>query len=234
MATVREVRSEAAHAKTLVLDVPEWEGQCAGQHVDIRLTADDGYQSERSYSIGSAPGAAALELTVELIDDGEVSPYLTEVAQPGDQFELRGPIGGYFVWDGSAEPLLLVGGGSGLVPLMAMLRYHRDIGSTADARLLLSARTFDDVLYREELERFADPVDVKITLTRQPTPDGWDGFTGRINSDMLRTIGPAPAERPHVYVCGPTPFVEEAARLLVELGHEPALVYTERFGPTGG
>jgi ferredoxin-NADP reductase len=147
---------------------------------------------------------------------------------------VRGPIGGYFVWDGTAEPLMLVAGGSGLVPLMAMLRYHRDTGSMADACLLLSSRTIGDVLYRDELNTFADPIDVHITLTRPPTPAGWDGFTGRIDAEMLSTVGPGPAARPHVYVCGPTPFVEAAAQLLVELGHDPALVYTERFGPTGG
>jgi ferredoxin-NADP reductase len=222
------------HAKTLLLDVPEWEGHQAGQHVDIRLTAPDGYQAQRSYSIASAPGAGSLELTVERIDDGEVSPYLTEVAEPGDQFELRGPIGGYFVWDGVAEPLLLVAGGSGLVPLMAMLRHHRDIRSSADARLLLSARTLDDVLYRTELDALAPPVGVHVTLTRPTTSTDWTGFRGRIDAEMLSTVGPAPAARPHAYVCGPTPFVEEAARLLVELGHDPARVYTERFGPTGG
>jgi ferredoxin-NADP reductase len=220
-----------------VLGVPGWPGHLAGQHVDIRLTADDGYQAERSYSIASGPEASALELTVERIDDGEVSPYLTEDVQLGDQFELRGPIGGYFVWEAArGGPLLLVGGGSGLVPLMAMLRHHEAVGSDADARLLLSARTLEDVLYREELERLGqDPHrSVQLTLTRGPAPAGWDGFTGRISRDMLVSVGPDPAERPRVYVCGPTPFVEEAARLLVELGHEPAAVHTERFGPTGG
>jgi ferredoxin-NADP reductase len=220
-----------------VLDVPGWPGHLAGQHVDIRLTADDGYQAERSYSIASGPESSAFELTVERIDDGEVSPYLTEDVQRGDQFELRGPIGGYFVWrEALGGPLLLVGGGSGLVPLMAMLRHHEAVGSDVDARLLLSARTLDDVLYREELERLGQDAhrDVQLTLTRGPAPDGWGGFTGRISRDMLVSVGPDPGSRPRVYVCGPTPFVEEAARLLVELGHEPAAVHTERFGPTGG
>ena len=172
---------------------------------------------------------------MEGIEDGEVSPYLTEDALPGDGFELRGPIGGYFVWDASRdEPVLLVGGGSGLVPLMAMLRHRRATGSTVDARLLLSARTIEDVFYREELEELAaGSVDVRITLTRGEAPPGWEGFARRIDRDMLAAVGPPPAERPRVYVCGPTPFVEEAARLLVELGHEPARVHTERFGPTG-
>jgi ferredoxin-NADP reductase len=218
-----------------VLDVPDWPGHAAGQHVDVRLTAEDGYQAQRSYSIASAPGAPDLELTVERIDDGEVSPYLTEEARAGDQFELRGPIGGYFVWRaGHEEPLLLVGGGSGLVPLMAMLRHRRDVGATSDARLLVSARTLDDVLYRAELDAFADSAQVRLTLTRGPAPAGWEGWTRRIDRDMLVAVGPEPETRPRVYVCGPTPFVEEAARLLVELGHEPANVHTERFGPTGG
>jgi ferredoxin-NADP reductase len=234
LATVRENRAETPHAKTLVLDVPDWPGHAAGQHVDVRLTAEDGYQAQRSYSIASAPEALALELTVERIDDGEVSPYLTEEVRAGDQFELRGPIGGYFVWRASlAEPLLLVAGGSGLVPLMAMLRHRREAGGTTDARLLLSARALEDVLYRDELQSL-DSVQIGITLTRGPEPAGWEGWTRRIDRDMLLEVGPEPERRPRVYVCGPTPFVEEAARLLVELGHEPAGVHTERFGPTGG
>jgi ferredoxin-NADP reductase len=235
VATIRELRNETARAKTLILDVPDWPGHLAGQHVDVRLTADDGYQAQRSYSIGSAPEDDAVELTIERIDDGEVSPYLADEARRGDQFELRGPIGGYFVWDGSDDaPVLLVGGGSGLVPLMAMLRHHRATHSDADARLLLSARSLDDVLYRDELDKLEGPVRVHLTLTRGPAPDGWRGFTGRISQEMLTAVGPEPAVGPYVYACGPTPFVEEAARLLVELGHEPARVHTERFGPTGG
>jgi ferredoxin-NADP reductase len=235
VATIRDVRSETPRAKTLALAVPDWPGHLPGQHVDIRLTAEDGYQAQRSYSIASAPENGALELTIERIDDGEVSPYLTEEAQTGDQFELRGPIGGYFVWDSSRDdPLLLVAGGSGLVPLMAMLRHHRATGSGVDARLLLSARSLEDVLYRDELEGLGDAITVHTTLTRGPVPDGWRGFTGRINEQILAAVGPEPSLGPSVYVCGPTPFVEEAARLLVELGHDPAKVHTERFGPTGG
>jgi ferredoxin-NADP reductase len=232
--TIREIRDETPNAKTLVLDVPDWPGHLAGQHVDIRLTAEDGYQAERSYSIASPPDEGDLELTIERIDDGEVSPYLTEDARPGDQFELRGPIGGYFVWQESdARPLALIAGGSGLVPLMAMVRHHRNTGSSVDARLLISARTIDDVLYRSELDALREPVRPHVTLTRG-APPGWTGFTGRIDRDMLAAVGPEPTLRPAVYVCGPTPFVEEAARLLVELGHDPADVFTERFGPTGG
>jgi ferredoxin-NADP reductase len=233
--TIREIRIETPRAVTLAVDVPGWPGHAAGQHVDVRLTAEDGYQAQRSYSIASGPGNPDLELTIERIDDGEVSPYLTQDVRPGDEFELRGPIGGYFVWRPAFEdPLLLVGGGSGLVPLMAMLRDRRAAGSAVDARLLLSARTRDAILYREELEEVTGEVQVRITLTRGPAPDGWEGWTRRIDREMLLDVGPPPAERPRVYVCGPTPFVEEAARLLVELGHEPRRVHTERFGPTGG
>ena len=172
---------------------------------------------------------------MERVDDGEVSTYLTGEARAGDQFELRGPLGGYFVWDTSqVEPLLLVGGGSGVVPLMAMLRHHRAIASGVDARLLLSARTIDNLLYRDELDAFGQPISVHVTLTRGEPPNGWTGFNRRIDAEMLAAVGPDPGGRPAVYVCGPTPFVEEAARLLVELGHEPGLVHTERFGPTGG
>jgi ferredoxin-NADP reductase len=232
--TIRDIRNETPSAKTLVLDVPDWPGHLPGQHVDIRLTAEDGYQAERSYSIGSAPASSELELTVERIDDGEVSPYLTEDAQPGDGFELRGPIGGYFVWEPDrGGPLLLVGGGSGVVPLMAMLRERRAEDSDVDARLLLSARSLEDVYYRDELDALDPRVAVHVTLTRG-APPGWTGFSGRINEDMLTAVSPAPDENPQIFVCGPTPFVEQAARLLVGLGHAPETVHTERFGPTGG
>ena len=234
-ATIRDVRPETPSAKTLLLGVPGWRGHLAGQHVDIRLTADDGYQAERSYSIASAPEAGQVELTIERIDDGEVSPYLTLDAMRGDMFELRGPIGGYFTWDARhRQPLLLVGGGSGLVPLMAMLRHHRAVRSRTEARLLLSARTQADILYRDELEALeSDEVAVHITLTRGAPPPGWSGWSRRIDRAMFEEIAPAPEEQPSIYVCGPTAFVEEAARLLVELGHEPATIRTERFGPSG-
>lgn len=229
VATVAGVRDETPGGKTLLLDVAEWPGHRAGQHVDVRLTAEDGYQAQRSYSIASGPEDDALELTIERVEDGEVSTYLTDVAQPGDQFELRGPIGGYFVWDGAdTDPVLLVGGGSGVVPLRAMLRHHRAIASQVPMRLLLSARALDDVLYREELEGS----EVTITLTRGQAPEGWTGFTRRIDAEMLGAVSPGTGSR--AYVCGPTPFVEEAAGLLVEIGHDPSRVYTERFGPTGG
>jgi ferredoxin-NADP reductase len=236
LATVRESVKENEHARTILLDVPEWPGHVAGQHVDVRLTAEDGYQAQRSYSIASAPEAPGVALTVERIDDGEVSPYLAEELRTGDQLEIRGPIGGHFTWrvrDGG--PLLLVAGGSGLVPLMAMLRHHRAQDSTVDTRLLLSARAWDDVLYRDELSRLGNggTVRAQYTLTRS-RPDGWTGFRGRVDAGMLTVVGPAPDERPRIFVCGPTAFVEHAADLLIDLGHPPQAIRAERFGPTGG
>jgi ferredoxin-NADP reductase len=236
LATVRESVAENAHAKTVGLDVPEWPGHVAGQHVDVRLTAEDGYQAQRSYSIASAPEAGQVALTVERIDDGEVSPYLVDELRAGDELEMRGPIGGHFTWrveDGG--PLLLVAGGSGLVPLMAMLRHHRAQDSTVDARLLLSARAWEDVFYRDELAQIAesDRVRAHYTLTRAQ-PDGWTGFRGRVDAAMLGEVGPTPDERPRIYVCGPTAFVEHTADLLIDLGHPPQAIRAERFGPTGG
>lgn len=236
VATVAEKRPETSSATTLVLDVPDWPGHLAGQHVDVRLTAEDGYQAERSYSIASPPKDAQLSLTIERIDDGEVSPYLTDELHNGDQLELRGPIGGYFTWDtGDGGPLLLLAGGSGLVPLMAMLRHraaHPDV--TVDARLLVSARTWPDVLYRDELATCArDGVDVHYTLTRD-APDEWTGWTGRVDAAMLERVGMRDARDARIFVCGPTGFVEHVADLLVGLGHDPRTVKTERFGPTGG
>jgi ferredoxin-NADP reductase len=235
LATVREIVVETAHADTLVLDVPDWPGHDAGQHVDVRLTAEDGYQAERSYSIGSPPERQQLALTVERLDDGEVSPYLTEELVVGDQLELRGPVGGHFTWrvaDGG--PLLLVAGGSGLVPLMAMLRHRAAQQSTIETRLLVSARRWEDLIYREELRELgeSDGLHVHCTLTRGQ-PHGWTGFDRRIDREMLATVAPEPARQPRIFVCGPTPFVERAADLLVELGYEPAAIRAERFGPTG-
>jgi ferredoxin-NADP reductase len=221
--------------KTIGFDVPGWPGHRAGQHVDVRLTAEDGYQAQRSYSIASAPDGTRVELTVERIDDGEVSPYLTEELRAGDQIELRGPIGGYFVWEPEAGgPLLLVAGGSGVVPLMAMTRLRVASGSDADTRLLFSSRGWDDVIYRDELEHLnGNGVRVVHTLTRTQ-PSDWTGYARRVDAAMLAEVGPSPAERPHVYVCGPTPFVEAVASALVGMGHEPQGIRTERFGPTGG
>jgi len=234
-ATVREIAPETAHAKTIVLGVPGWPGHLAGQHVDVRLTAEDGYQAERSYSIASAPEAPDLSLTVELFADGEVSPYLVEELRPGDQFEVRGPVGGYFAWrvqDGG--PLLLLAGGSGLVPLMAMLRHHAAQHSAVPARLLVSSRTFEDVLYRDELAALSgrSGVEVAFTLTREQ-PEGWTGYSRRVDAEMLAAVGPSPAEEPKIFVCGPTAFVESVADRLVELGHRPGTIRAERFGPTG-
>jgi ferredoxin-NADP reductase len=234
-ATVREIVPETAQARTLVLDVPGWPGHLAGQHVDLRLTAEDGYQAERSYSIASAPESPALSLTVVLFDDGEVSPYLVEEVRVGDQFEVRGPIGGYFTWQAEdGGPLLLIAGGSGLVPLMAMLRHHAAQASTVPVSMLVSSRSLDDVLYRDELAALSgrDGVEVSYTLTREP-PAGWTGFRRRIDAEMLTAIGPGPADRPRVYLCGPTAFVESVADRLVALGHPPATIRAERFGPTG-
>jgi ferredoxin-NADP reductase len=225
---------ETPRAKTILFDVPGWPGHRAGQHVDIRLTAEDGYQTQRSYSIASAPDGSRLALTVVRIDDGEVSPYLTDELHPGDQIELRGPVGGYFVWEPSpGGPLLLVAGGSGIAPLMAMIRLRAAVGSDADIRLLASSRSWDDIIYRAELERLAGGgLTVVHTLTAS-RPPGWDGYARRVDAAMLAEVGPSPDEQPRVYVCGPTPFVEAVAEALVTFGHEPARIKTERFGPTG-
>ena len=221
-----------------MLKVPGWPGHHAGQHVDVRLTADDGYQAERSYSIASAPSSdEQIALTVERLDDGEVSPYLAGELRAGDKLELRGPIGGYFVWDISmGGPVLLVAGGSGICPLMAMLRLRKAAGSTVPARLLYSSRTLDDVIYRRELDELAgthDGFEVIHTLTREQPPE-WAGYRRRIDTDMLRAVACKPDDSPLIFVCGPTPLVESVADALVKLGHEPARIKTERFGPTGG
>ena len=234
-AEVVDVVTETPRVKTIAFDVPGWPGHRAGQHVDVRLTAEDGYQAQRSYSIASAHDGTRVELTVERLDDGEVSPYLTDELRPGDRIELRGPVGGYFVWEPSqGGPLLLVAGGSGVAPLMAMIRARAAAGSEADTRLLFSSRSWDDVIYRNELERLeGDGLRVVHTLTRSQ-PHGWTGYARRADAEMLAKIGPSPPERPHVYVCGPTTFVEAVAEALVQLGHEPQRVRTERFGATGG
>ena len=235
LAAVLDVVAETPRVKTIAFDVPGWPGHRAGQHVDVRLTAEDGYQAQRSYSIGSTPDGTRVELTVERLDDGEVSPYLTDELRPGDQIELRGPVGGYFVWEPAQRgPLLLVAGGSGVVPLMAMVRARDAAGSDADTRLILSSRGWEDVIYREELERLGgDGLTVVHTLTRSQPP-GWTGYARRVDAEMLAEVGPGRAERPLVYVCGSTPFVEAVSEALVQLRHEPQAIKTERFGPTGG
>ena len=236
LATVVGHVDETAWTRSILLDPPAWPGHRAGQHVDVRLTAEDGYQAERSYSIASAPEDDHLVLTVERLDDGEVSPYLVDELRPGDELELRGPVGGYFVWEASlGGPLLLLAGGSGVVPLRAMLRHHRAVGSTVPARLLYSARSLEDVIYRHELMGMADDgeIDIRFTLTRAQPP-GWSGYGRRIDRELLDEVAWTPAEGPLVYVCGPTAFVETAATALVELGHDPGRIKTERFGPTGG
>jgi ferredoxin-NADP reductase len=235
VAEVVKVVPETSGVKTIALDVPGWPGHRAGQHVDVRLIAEDGYQAQRSYSIASVPDGTRLQLTVERLEDGEVSPYLTDRLRPGDRIELRGPVGGWFVWEpAQGGPLLLVAGGSGVVPLMAMIRIRAAAGSQVDTRLLLSSRSWEDVIYREELERLGgDGLAVIHTLTRSQPP-GWTGYRRRVDAEMLAEVGPPPTELPGVYVCGPTPFVEAVAEALVQLGHEPHRVKTERFGPTGG
>jgi len=235
-ATVREVIIETPRVRSLVLDVPGWPGHRAGQHVDVRLTAPDGYQAQRSYSIASAPAADGLTLTVEMLPDGEVSSYLAGEARAGDQIELRGPIGGYFVWTPELEgPLFLVAGGSGVVPLMAILRERAAKGASQPASLLFSSRSYDDIIYRAELERLAGQgsgLTVTHTLTRG-APAGWTGLSRRIDAMMLTERGFAPNLMPRIFICGPTPLVETVAFTLRELGHGPKLIKTERFGPTG-
>jgi ferredoxin-NADP reductase len=235
-AKVAEVIEETPRVRSLKLDVPDWPGHRAGQHVDVRLTAEDGYQAQRSYSIASAPEATQVMLTVERITDGEVSSYLAGEARAGDKFELRGPIGGYFVWTPAlGGPLFLVAGGSGIVPLMAMLRHRAAAKSPVPATLLYSSRSDADIIYRAELEQLAgqgDGFTVKHTLTRE-RPAGWSGLTRRIDRAMLQSIGFAPDTHPRIFVCGPTPLVETVARSLRDIGHAPHMIKTERFGPTG-
>jgi ferredoxin-NADP reductase len=235
---VIELIPETARVTSIYLDMPEWQGHLAGQHVDVRLTADDGYQSQRSYSIASAPEARRLELTVERLADGEVSPYLVGELREGDKLELRGPIGGYFVWRAVDDrPLLLIGGGSGVVPLMAMLRHRAVTGRKGvPARLLFSSRTADDIIYKDELQRLVlsdDGLEVFHTLTRDQ-PAGWTGYARRIDRSMLQEVAWSKQQNPAVFICGPTSFVEAAADLLVAMDYDPASIKTERFGATGG
>jgi ferredoxin-NADP reductase len=233
LGSVVEVVDETPKVRTVVLELDDWPEQHAGQHVDVRLTAEDGYRAERAYSIATAPGEP-VAITVERLDDGEVSPYLTEVLRQSDQLELRGPIGGYFIWapeDGG--PLLLVAGGSGVVPLRAMLRHRRRTGSDVATRLLYSSRTLEDVIYRNELDKPEPGVEVVQTLTRSQ-PAGWGGYARRVDQEMLGEVAWPADESPLAFVCGPTSFVETVASGLVALGYPAARVKTERFGATGG
>ena len=232
---VLEVLDETARCKSIVLDSQSWSGHQAGQHVDLRLTAEDGYQAQRSYSIASGPEDEYLALTVERLDDGEVSPYLVDELRPGDELELRGPIGGYFVWDESAgSPLLLIAGGSGIVPFRAMLRHWDATGGKPAVRVVYSARSLGEVIYRQELLSLSSHPDLelRLTLTRE-WPDDWQGHRGRVTPELLREMSWTEGERPLSYVCGPSGFVEAVATVLVDAGHEPARIRTERFGPTG-
>jgi ferredoxin-NADP reductase len=228
---------ETPQVRSLVLDVPNWPGHQPGQHVDVRLTAADGYRAERSYSIATPADGTRVAITVERIDDGEVSPYLVDELQVGDKLELRGPIGGYFVWQPSdGGPLFLAAGGSGLVPLMAMVRARIRDGGDVPVRLLVSSRSADDVIYNGELGAIAaghDGVEVIQTLTRAQPP-GWSGYRRRVDREMLADVAWPATDKPRCYVCGPTGFVEAVATSLVELGHQPQNIRTERFGPTGG
>ena len=237
VATITALHDETPRVTTLSLMLSAWPGHRPGQHVDIRLTAEDGYQAQRSYSIASAPTRqSVIDLTIERVDDGEVSPFLLDEAAVGDRFEIRGPIGGYFVWDGAAaDPLLLVAGGSGIVPLMAMIRHRSQTGGAVPCTLLYSARTAEDIIYADELRRIGgrdDGLRVALALTRtQPT--GWTGYSRRIDMRMLGEVLEGTGRMAQAFVCGPTPLVESVATGLVNLGLRPSQVRTERFGPTG-
>ena len=233
-ATVRDVADETPRVRTIAVEVDGWSGHRAGQHLEVRLTAEDGYQAQRAYPIASAPEEDLVRISVELVEDGEVSPYLARELVPGDVFEVRGPVGGYFTWSADEPgPLLLVAGGAGLVPLMSILRHRAVRGAAVRAHLLVSARSVADVLYREELETLEprDGLRIVRTYTREPPP-GWTGWTGRIDAAMLADVSPGPGAK--CFVCGPTPFVEAVNDLLVADGHDPGNVHSERFGPTGG
>jgi ferredoxin-NADP reductase len=234
---VVELIDETPRVRSIVLNVSEWPGHLPGQHVDIRLTAEDGYQAQRSYSIASAPEDDRLMLTVERLTDGEASPYLVDELRVGDRIELRGPIGGYFVWEGRlGGPLFLAAGGSGIVPLMSMLLHRAASGATAAARLVYSSRTWEDIIFRDELEQLSagsDGLEVFHTLTRFQ-PEGWSGYGRRVDAQMLAETAWEPTNMPASYICGPTSFVEAVSRALVLLGHEAKSIKTERFGPTGG
>jgi ferredoxin-NADP reductase len=237
LGTVTAVRDETPTVRTFTLGLTGWAGHRPGQHVDLRLTAEDGYSVERSYSIASEPERAGeVDITVERIPGGEVSAFLHEVVVPGDRIELRGPIGGYFVWEVAlGGPLLLIAGGSGVVPLMAMARHRERAGGTIPARLLFSSRGPDEIIYREELDALASRADgfqVVHTLTRQQPP-GWTGYARRIDEAMLAEVIEPLGASARAYACGPTALVETVANGLVRLGLPPDRIRTERFGPTG-
>jgi ferredoxin-NADP reductase len=237
VAQLDDVRHETATARTLILDVPDWPGHLPGQHVDVRLTAPDGYSTQRSYSIASAPDDSRLELTIQRLEDGEVSPYLTDVLSRGDPLELRGPIGGYFAWHPAAPaPVLLIGGGSGVVPLMAITRTRITSGSAAPMRLIYSTRSPDTLLYADELNRIAGQhagLAVDIVYTRT-APPGWGGRPGRLDAERLAALTGPQGGQAGIFICGPTSFVESIANLLIDQGLDPQQVKTERFGPSGG
>ncbi len=238
IATVRAIRAETTKVKSFSLALPDWIQHRAGQHYDVRLTAEDGYQAQRSYSIASEPERTGrVDLTVERIEDGEVSTYMHDVLVEGDRMEVRGPIGGYFVWDASmTEPLLLIGGGSGVVPLMSMIRHRASAHARNPARLLYSSRGPDEIIYRQELDHLAaagDGFEVVHTLTRSQLP-GWKGYSRRIDRNMLSEVVKPLGESTQAFICGPTSLVESAAEALVQIGLKPAQIRTERFGPTGG
>jgi len=235
VAEVVEVRDETPRVRTLKLHVPDWPGHKPGQHVDVRLTDEEGLQAQRSYSIATPPEEKMISLAVERLEDGEVSPYLAREVRVGDRFELRGPIGGYFVWTVECGgPLVLIGGGSGVVPLVSMLRHRATQKATMPAKLIYSARRYEELIFREEIDRLAasDPhLEVAYTLTREQ-PAGWQGGTKRLDKESLKELVPAPNVNPQIFVCGPTGLVEATARLLVEIGHDRGRIRTERFGPT--
>ena len=237
LATVTAVRDETPSVRSFTLGLPGWAGHRAGQHVDLRLTAEDGYSVERSYSIASEPERGGeVDITVERIEGGEVSPFLHEVVVPGDRLEVRGPIGGYFVWEAAlGGPVLLVAGGSGVVPLMAMARHRAVVGSRVPMRLLFSSRGAEEIIYRDELDQLANAYggfDVFHTLTRRQ-PDGWTGYSRRIDEAMLAEVLEPLGEGVRCFACGPTALIETVANALVRLGLPPDRIRTERFGPTG-
>lgn len=238
IASVKEIKPENANVKSFTLLLPQWMRHRAGQHYDIRLTAEDGYQAQRSYSIASEPEREGqVDITVERINDGEVSTYLHDILVPGDRIEVRGPIGGYFVWEAvMREPLLLIAGGSGVVPLMSMIRHRAAAGAKNPTALLYSSRTFEDIIYYVELEKLRSAnngLQVFHTLTRSH-PTGWKGYTRRIDQDMLQEVAGPLGRSTQVYICGPTLLVEAAANTLVKIGINSNQIRTERFGPTGG